>query len=112
MPRPSNFTLTEQHVTLLRHFIVGWQDCETGAPEIDPKRPYGNSFVVGDIAEIFGEHPTGGDEYEPEFTEEQKSRLMKLHRETATALQIVLATGSFTPGDYVCEPYTRDWKLA
>lgn len=39
---------------LLRHSIVGWQDAETGAPGINPKRPYGNSDVVRDIRKILG----------------------------------------------------------
>ena len=34
--------------------IVQWRDCEYGAPEINPKRPYGNSSVELDICEILG----------------------------------------------------------
>jgi hypothetical protein len=46
------FTLTENHLKLLQKMWVGWSTCEFGAPEIDPKRPYGNSDVIGDIHEI------------------------------------------------------------
>ncbi len=46
------FTVTDDHLTLLQHMYIGWQDCEYGAPEVDPKRPYGNSGVATDIAEI------------------------------------------------------------
>lgn len=50
----TTFTVTDDHLKLLRRASVGWSDCEFGAPEIDPKRPYGNSNVLGDIAEILG----------------------------------------------------------
>src|SRR4028118_696601 len=48
------FELTADHIKLIRRMNVGWQSCEAGAPEIDPKRPYGNSCMVGDVAEILG----------------------------------------------------------
>lgn len=116
----SRFTLTAQHITLLRAAYVNWQNCETGAPEIDPKRPYGNSCVLDDVAEALGipieydpatiVHYDSGS-FDGEMSEEQSTRLMALHRETATALQIVLATGAFTPGVYEVEPYSRKWTL-
>lgn len=33
------FTLTDEHLTLLRAAYIGWEDCEFGAPAIDCKRP-------------------------------------------------------------------------
>lgn len=102
------FMVTEKHIKLLQHMFVGWQDCETGAPEINPKRPYGNSDVAEDVYEIiYGYYPEDG------LTLADEEECMKLHRETEHALQIVLATGSFTPGTYVLtEQYNvRSWKL-
>ena len=109
------FELTQQHLALLQRMNVGWQDCEFGAPEIDPKRPYGNSGVLEDIAEILGETPRGpatwGDERE--FSAEQEERFNRLHRETQTALQVVLASRSFAPGVYrTSMRYKMDWTLA
>lgn len=101
--------LTEQHVALLRRAYVGWQDRETGAPEINPKRPYGNSSVEQDVAEILGvafneEHG---------LSERERIRLLALHRETERALQIVLKCGTFEPGLYVCEDnYHENWMRA
>lgn len=46
------FTVKPDHLKLLKKMCVGWRDCEFGAPEIDPKRPYGNSGVYGDIGQI------------------------------------------------------------
>lgn len=99
------FTLTKDHIKLLRNFYVGWQDCETGAPEIDTKRPYGNSDVWNDIHEILTGHCL------PQFHDEIVERYLKLHRETEIALQIILSTGKFKAGTYESESWTNDWKL-
>ena len=54
MKKTIEFNLHEDHLTLLRNFYVSWQWCEFGAPEINPKRPYGNSDVLEDIRELLG----------------------------------------------------------
>ncbi len=103
------FTLTEDHVKLLRHMYVGWGYAEYGAPEIDPKRPYGNSNVEHDIAEILGwefvETVDG-----PMMTPGQPERAAEIHKETETALQVVLRVGAFEPGVYVADKYRRNWR--
>jgi hypothetical protein len=107
-PRELTFDLTEQHVKLLRRMYVGWQDCETGAPEIDPKRPYGNSAVAEDVAEIL---TIEYDADEDGMTEEFNDTMLAIHRQTELALQIVLSSGSFEPGMYRrTNTYTNDWK--
>lgn len=109
--RPTGFRLTEEHIALLRAMCVGWQDCEYGAPEINPKRPYGNSSVELDIAEILGWEV---DEDEG-LTDEQRDRAAALHGETELALQVALQAGSFTPGEYVNRSATYgcgDFELA
>jgi hypothetical protein len=99
------FELTEDHVKLLRRMCVGWRGCEFGAPEIDPKRPYGNSSVECDIHEIL----TGEKDYE--LTDELRELYGALHSDTATALQIVLNTGSFEIGTFRREPFSSGgWK--
>ena len=45
------FEIKPEHLKLIRRFCIGWQDCEFGAPEIDPKRPYGNSDVIQDMVD-------------------------------------------------------------
>jgi hypothetical protein len=107
------FTLTEEHIKLLSRANVSWDSCEFGAPAIDPKRPYGNSDVIDDIAEILCieretcPHCGSG---EP-FDEVDKQRLESLHRETETALQIILSTKSFIPGKYIDMDLNNNWKL-
>ena len=107
----TEFTLTEQHIKLLTSMYVGWQHCEHGAPEIDPKRPYGNGDVVNDIAELLGIEAYRLNEDDSQYDEELYDKLDALHRETETALQVVLATGTFTPGNYTRSEYRADWKL-
>lgn len=105
------FVLTENHITLLRRAYVGWQNCETGAPEIDPKRPYGNSSVAIDVLEILGIKPVCPD---CGYSDAQEEEGMKIHMETETALQIILETGSFVPGRYErvsVEGWKKFWRL-
>ena len=102
------FAVTEDHLKLIRRLNVGWQDCETGAPEIDPKRPYGNSSVAVDVYEILEGHAIG----DKELTEAEEENYLKLHRETETALQVVLATGKFKVGIYEADPYQENWREA
>jgi len=100
------FTLTEQHIKLLQNTYVTWYNVETGAPAIDPKRPYGNSYVAGDIAEILDVKLP-----EDEYYSEEAKELHDIHRETETALQIILQLKTFEPGVFekTC-PYTNEWK--
>lgn len=102
------FTVTEDHVKLLRAAYVGWDSCEFGAPAIDCKRPYGNSDVLGDIAEILGgiRHPEF--EEDEDWGDEEAESMRKTHAETLTALQIFLCTGTMEPGTYaLTKPYNR-----
>lgn len=104
------FEVTEEHLQLLRATYVGWDDCEFGAPAIDPKRPYGNSDVIGDIAEILEIRPDIRESWgDDAFSEEIEDRLRRLHKETQTVLQIALATGRFEVGVYVAPEYSVAW---
>ena len=103
--------LTDDHVALLRHANVWWCRAEYGAPGIDPKRPYGNSSVEADICAILGWDPGAVDEDgDPAWTKEQRAESHRIHGETETALQVVLATGRFEPGWYEAGAYTDDWR--
>ena len=105
----TDFTVTEDHLKLLRRAYVSWEDCEFGAPAIDCKRPYGNSDVLADIAEAL-EMPEAEAIMETgEISPELETAFTKLHAETAVVLQIALATGEFRPGHYVRSRYGNDW---
>jgi hypothetical protein len=97
------FAVTEDHLKLLRHaWADSWHDSEEvygGAPGINPKKPYGNSWIEHDIADIL-DIPSGDWDWENADENppvEMGERLMRLHVETMVALQIVLATGESTP---------------
>lgn len=97
------FELKQIHLDLFKNMVVGWQDCEYGAPEIDPKRPYGNSDVEDDIAEICKIEKTDKnyDEDEGLWREKISDQLSNLHRQMETALEIVLQTQTFELGTYI-----------
>ena len=84
------FTVKDEHIKLLKAARVRWEDCEFGAPAIDCKRPYGNSDVYGDMAEILGVPD------EPESYPE----LLKLHQELEIVLQILIDNLSIEVGTY------------
>jgi len=105
------FDLTEEHLELFKAAWVSWDPCEFGAPEIDPKRPYGNSDVVLDMAEVLGVETVETEDGEVVRAEDAK-RLRELHAEMETALQVVLNAGEFTAGHYRKEKYVGRWELA
>jgi hypothetical protein len=48
-------TVTSDHLALLARMTFDWDDeCEWGAVSSDPKRPFRNSNVKGDVSEILG----------------------------------------------------------
>lgn len=94
------FTLTEEHLKLLRHAHVTWNDCEFGAPAIDCKRPYGNSSVILDIAEILGLEPFVDHEGEKHYSTEHVTHCTRIHSGTQDALRIVIQMGVLSTGTY------------
>ncbi len=111
MSEPREFVLTDQHVALLRAANISWYEIEWGAPAIDGKRPYGNSDINGDLARLLNVDAFIDHEGEERWTPEQFEEMRRLHRETETALQVILAAGQFTPGRYVTsDAYSRDWR--
>lgn len=89
------FTILPEHIKLLKSAQMEWNDCEFGAPGIDSKRPYGNSSVISDIAEILGLADEDG-----EYDRDQEDYMEKLHSETLTVLQITISTGKMEVGTY------------
>lgn len=52
MERRGPLKPTKDHLKLLKAAYWSWDDCEFGAASMDPKRPYGNSNVLNDLAEL------------------------------------------------------------
>lgn len=105
------FTITKEHIALIQRMNILWNGRdENGAPMVDLKRPYGNSDVISDIAEIIvikKIETDGGDEYWPVGTSD---RCNKLHIECGTALKICLYLKSFELGVYEREDYLENWR--
>lgn len=102
------FEVTRAHLALLKRTWVSWDGAEFGAPSIDPKRPYGNGDVYGDIAEILNITPPDFEEGD-EWDDADTSMMYNLHRDTAIALQIGLCVGHFTAGHYSTPEWKREW---
>lgn len=98
--------LTPYHIKLINKMWVDWRHGETGAPGIDSKRPYGNSNVAKDVADILD---VEGEEEDFNLSEKQESKMLEFHHETQQALQIVLSSKSFEPGIYFGK-HTK-WEL-
>lgn len=103
------FHVNEDHLKLLKNSRVSWCYDEFGAPEIDPKRPYGNSNVLNDIKEILGHIKEG--QLSPKERQLQEKLYLALHVETMLALQIVLSVGKVEIGIYrKMSDYGQDWE--
>jgi len=105
------FTVKEEHIKLLKSACVDWDNCEFGAPCIDPKRPYGNSNVISDIMGILGESEKQCPHCGEPLNEADNEKYIRLHKETKIALQIFLQTGKMETGTYVkIDDYGIEWK--
>jgi len=77
--------ITNDHLKLLEKAYWKYEDCEYGAPAIDCKRPYGNSDVEEDIAEILGwrEGSNG-------LSEKQTDKAHDLHHELLDVIEEII----------------------
>lgn len=95
-------TITEDHIKLLGRSFYEWSDdAYDGAVWQDIKRPYGNSYVVGDLYEILrspdGRTPWDEDE-DGEMPDSLHDELVAIHRQMADVVQIlVLSIGHGFP---------------
>ena len=101
------FEITEDHIKLLQKAYFGWENCEFGAPAIDCKRPYGNSDVLGDIAEILGWKLEEDDYGYKELSEDQRDKAEQLHYGLENVLQIGVQLLKFEVGTYI---YNKEWE--
>lgn len=91
------FKLTEKHIKLLSNLYVS----DDYGPTIDQKRPFGNSSIFSDVAEILEIEPKGNDGYEDELSDEQVQDMNDIYfNQLGTALAIVLTAKSFDTGKY------------
>lgn len=103
------FEVKEEHIKLIQEMYIDYSDwAEFGAPMVNPKRPYGNSNVYRDIAEIL-EIPLPDFEEDEWFTDEQEELMLDLHKGTAEALQILAQHLKLEVGKYEQSMY-HNWS--
>jgi hypothetical protein len=100
------FEVKEEHLKLLHEAYVDWNHMEHGAPSIDPKRPYGDSFVYKSLATILQIRPG----FDLDWSKEDYAYMDKMHNETKIALQIFLRTGVMETGLYEASKYSSNWR--
>jgi hypothetical protein len=99
--KDNQFKLCKEHILLLQNMYWEYSDCETGAPAVNCKRPYGNSYVPPDVAKILGvtlpdeDDDDGDEEYDKKVAE-----IMRFHYESHIALDIILQLKTFELGTY------------
>ena len=104
-------TIKPEHIVLLAETNWYWQDCEFGAPEVDPKRHYGNSTGTADVLRVLGweQNP----EYD-DWSKTQYEQAWKLHKELLAVLKILsrFATTGIRPGETYRNrsDYSDDWE--
>jgi hypothetical protein len=114
--RRVTFDVTEQHLVLLdnaRAEVIDKGAFDIGV-SINPKRPYGDMthFPI-DMGAILDIPPTGPirEDYPSlrQFSDEQLTRLYRLHEETQPTLQIFLQHAVLEPGRFVRGPQDGVW---
>lgn len=94
------FVITETHLKLLKRLNFQFiHDSYTGSVTVDSKRPYGESYIEGSIAEIIGLE--GYDPLDGEISDEDIKMLTELHESMVTVLRIIASTFIVEAGTYV-----------
>ena len=97
------FEVKEIHLKLLQAMYIEWNDEYDGSPMVDSKRPYGNSDVADDVFyHLHGKYyrDTPEAEEHDEMGTSVYNQMLKYHRETEKALQILTSNLSIKLGTY------------
>lgn len=92
------FEFTEIHLEMLRSMLISWDDCEAGAPTVEPTMPYGALDTMSRLAHFSGKDSVS-------LSEEEEIELKKLHRQCENAFQIFLGNGKLEAGVYDFEDH-------
>lgn len=98
--KPTTFQLKEEHIELVRRLNLKiYEEGTYGhgfAPEIDPKRPFGNSYMLGDVFEIMKIRPDADGKY----SEDDTLAAYLLLAQLPAAYQAMMHHKTFHPGTY------------
>jgi hypothetical protein len=96
------FRINENHLKLLNRLHFEWcADDYDGYPTVNSKRPYGNSDVLDDVAEIIEMPVMEDDDGKSHYPKGTKAKCKQYHEEMATVLQIVSSTMQVSAGLYI-----------
>ena len=114
--RAREFTVTEDHLKLVRHLCDGglyWEPGEGyGAPFSTRRSPTATRDVPRDVARIVEAPDSDWEEWDGGnrvLRAEAEDRYLRVHVEAGIALKIALATGEFRPGHYTRTAGSNDW---
>lgn len=117
--RPTTFTITPDHLKLLKASVIKWSSeidgTLFGSAIIDPRRPYGDKDVYRSMVKILDfklpfDTKKDFDIETDDLPYQTENRLEELHQETQIALAICLNRQSFETGQfYWPEPPAVDW---
>lgn len=83
--------LTKDHIKLLQEAEWRWNNCEFGAPMIDPKRPFGFSGgQYEQMAEILGIELCEDADGERHLSRAQEEHVSKIWSELLDAIKIIM----------------------
>ena len=105
--------VTQAHLRLLPRLQFGWLSyVGDGAPGVVPRRPFGNSDIERDAAEILGIVPEGEeiDRGVRELSLDQRYEVVRLYVETLICLEILIGTCQISPGFYVRSQPGNRWS--
>ena len=98
--KSKTFELKKEHLVLLKKSCWSWNDCEYGAPGMDCKRPFGNSGVDTDLAEILSKESPRCPHCNELIDTAIQERNKAIYEELLIALEIICHTTSFELGLY------------
>tara|TARA_R110002050_G_scaffold131289_2_gene253059 strand:+ start:1043 stop:1396 length:354 start_codon:yes stop_codon:yes gene_type:complete len=107
------FKLKKEHVLLVKH--LEWEELTSnnGIVSKGDGSPLGGLDHYEDMGVILYGMPKDFDPFDGnpfDWTEEQKSEMDVLIGELPLALEVILKTQTFEPGDYKCRFHIRNWK--
>lgn len=100
--RDEIFHLKEEHLKLIQNVYIYFDEYGyEGAPAVDIKRPYGNSRAVAyEVYRVLHDDEYWDSDKQGEMPQQMYQEYVKLHRETAMALQICVRRQSFEVGTF------------
>ena len=107
------FTLTQEHLDLLKHVKWSWNRPTTwpdkiGAPAINSSMPFGHQTVDADQICRALQWTTASGTF-GNYSESQRREALQLWRGTLQALQIICSTQSVEKGNYRFDVKSNRW---